>query len=514
MIRSKPAPFVAGQPVAKAAPTGTPKKPSQWIWVPYIWLLFASSRALSNWLAGGKPPSGNVALDAAGNSVDRLLMTALIALGLLVLGLRAERTKRVLARNKWVVVLFAYLVLSIIWSNFPGISFRRCIRSVGTFVMVLVALTESSPLEAVRTLLRRLYIVQIPLSVLAIKYFRGIGVTYNWNGSEEEWIGLSTDKNSLGQVAMSSGLFYLWQILQDWPQRKLKGHISKLTLDIVLLILTFWLLRGSKNSHSSTAIIGFITSGALLIAFQFIKKRAARAKRTLLGITLACALLAPFAYLVFETFDITPVEMVVEATGRDMTFTGRNLLWTDVLNDAKKNPVLGVGMGAFWVGPIGYDMYPLPNWSMVTPEWRPEQGHNGYIDVYVQLGAVGLILLVIVIGLAFAGALDDLQNDFYMGSIRLILLLGIVMNNVTETSFLRGEHGLWFLFLLVAINVPRPKNSASLRKRDLHLIHLGNDDGRTLKHDAGQAPSFQRSNDGALLLPDFAKLRTAQSGIR
>lgn len=459
------------------APAGTTEKPSLWIWVPYTWLLLASSRALSNWLAGGKPPSGNVALDAAGSSADRMLMTVLITLGLLVLGLRAERTKRILARNKWVVVLFAYLVLSIIWSNFPGISFRRCIRSAGTFVMVLVALTERSPLEAVRTLLRRLYIVQIPLSVLAIKYFRGIGVVYNWNGSEEEWIGISTDKNSLGQVAMCSGLFCLWQILQDWPQKKLKWHVNKLPLDIVLLIPTFWLLRGSKSSHSSTAIIGFITSAALLIALQFIRKRAARAKRTLLGITLACALLAPFAYLVFEAFDITPVEMIVEATGRDMTFTGRSVLWTDVLNDAAKNPVLGVGMGAFWVGPIGYNMYPLPNWSRITPEWRPEQGHNGYIDVYAQLGAVGLILLLIVIGLAFAGALDDLQNDFYLGSIRLVLLLSIVMNNVTETSFLRGEHGLWFLFLLTAINVPRLRNSSSPRKRDLPLTQLGNDEG-------------------------------------
>ena len=41
-----------------------------------------------------------------------------------------------------------------------------------------------------------------------------IGVSYNWSGVEEEWTGLSYDKNSLGQVAMCSGIFWLWQILQ------------------------------------------------------------------------------------------------------------------------------------------------------------------------------------------------------------------------------------------------------------------------------------------------------------
>ena len=88
-----------------------------------------------------------------------------------------------------------------------------------------------------------------------------------------------------------------------------------------------------------------------------------------------------------------------------MSFTDRTLIWTDVLNDAKKNPVLGVGIGALWVGPIGYDMYPMPNWSRKTPEWRPEEGHNGYVDVYARLGGIGVVLMLIVVGVAFAGAL-------------------------------------------------------------------------------------------------------------
>jgi exopolysaccharide production protein ExoQ len=151
---------------------------------------------------------------------------------------------------------------------------------------------------------------------------------------------------------------------------------------------------------------------------------------------------------------------VLEATGRDLTLTDRTLLWADVLHNASKSPVVGVGFGAFWVGHIGYARYPLDNWSRKTPGWRPNEGHNGYIDVYVELGVIGVALLLIVIGVAFAGVLDDLQNDFELGSLRLVLLLSIVINNVTESTLLKGTYGLWFLFLLVAVKVPRLRRRA------------------------------------------------------
>ena len=151
---------------------------------------------------------------------------------------------------------------------------------MGTLVMVLVVLTEHHPLGAIRALLRRLYLVYIPLSIIAIKYVRNIGVVYNWSGIEEMWVGLAVHKNNLGQVAMCSGLVSIWQILQNWSKKKL-------TLDLLLLVLTMWLLGGSKNSHSSTAIIGFAVGAAVLFGLQYVKKRVKQAKRIVLAVTMA-----------------------------------------------------------------------------------------------------------------------------------------------------------------------------------------------------------------------------------
>lgn len=127
--------------------------------------------------------------DVTGNPVDRTLLLFLLALAVYVLSTRWTQVARIFRHNRWLVALFAYLALSIVWSNFPDFTLRRTIRSMGTLAMVLVVLTEKFPVEAVRALLRRLYMVHIPLSIAAIKYFRNIGVAYTWDGSEEMWVG-------------------------------------------------------------------------------------------------------------------------------------------------------------------------------------------------------------------------------------------------------------------------------------------------------------------------------------
>lgn len=387
--------------------------------------------------------------DASGSPTDRLVLISLILLSSIALYLRASKVKKIIAENKWLAILIVYIAASILWSNFPGISFRRVLRCVGMLMSVLIVLTESDPQAATEALLRRAYLFFIPVSILTIKYFRTIGVAWDWSGTEEMWVGLSMHKNNLGQVVMCSGLFFLWEVLRQWPKKKL-------TLDLGLLILTLWLLRGSRNSHSSTAILSFLFGAFLLVAIQFLRKKPRRAKGIIVAVIIVSLLLFPIVYISSAMLGSTPLGMVVSATGRDLTFTGRVGLWQDLLQNAAKNPILGVGYGAFWVGSIGYDLYPLENWSRETPQWRPNEGHNGYVDTYVDLGMVGITLLLIVLVLALKGALDDLPYRFDFALLRLVILFAIILNNVTESSFLKGTHSLWFMFLLVAINLPRP----------------------------------------------------------
>src|SRR5262245_9880726 len=234
------------------------------LWIPFCWLFIVSTRSVSSWFV--RPDGTVVDPDLNGTPLDRAILVVLIALALIVLASRRKQVVKILNNNRWLLALMLYMGLTVMWSNFPAISFRRYCRSVGALVMVLVVLTERNPLEAVSTLLKRCYLLHIPLSILAIKYFRNIGLAYGWDGSQEMWVGLAMHKNNLGQVAMASGLLASWLVLKDWNSRKLSSGL-------VLLGMTLWVLRGSKNSHSSTAILGFVVGVCVLLALQFLRGR-------------------------------------------------------------------------------------------------------------------------------------------------------------------------------------------------------------------------------------------------
>ena len=70
---------ISAWPVPSATPpaaTRNLEKPSLWLWIPYVWLFFASTRELSAWMAWDKPLHTNS--DLGGSAADRLLMISLM----------------------------------------------------------------------------------------------------------------------------------------------------------------------------------------------------------------------------------------------------------------------------------------------------------------------------------------------------------------------------------------------------------------------------------------------------
>jgi hypothetical protein len=70
-----------------------------------------------------------------------------------------------------VLVLVFYCAASIFWSDYPDVAFKRCSKLLGTFRMVLIVLTSADPVRAIKTVVTRLGLLLIPLSILPIKYY-------------------------------------------------------------------------------------------------------------------------------------------------------------------------------------------------------------------------------------------------------------------------------------------------------------------------------------------------------
>jgi len=154
---------------------------------------------------------------------------------------------------------------------------------------------------------------------------------------------------------------------------------------------------------------------------------------------------------------------LITAFGRDITLTDRTNIWHDVYG-AVSNPLLGVGFGGFWIGRLAN----IP-WN-ATMTWVLGQGHSGYVDTYLQLGYVGAFLLAGLLFTALPRLVNTLADDFDFACFRITLFLTIIFVNITESTYLRGDHQLWFLFMLVMWIVPttqpgvadRPEEEAAL----------------------------------------------------
>src|ERR1039457_268982 len=150
---------------------------SKGLWISVIWLGIGCSRPLTTWLQ--TPVQGSPEKYLEGSPLDRALFSVLLLAGLLVLMGRRQRVMAILNRNAPILIFFSYCALSIIWSDYPDVAFKRFIKAIGDLVIVLIVLTEADRLEAWKQLLKRVGFVLVPISVLFIKYFPQLGRGYN-----------------------------------------------------------------------------------------------------------------------------------------------------------------------------------------------------------------------------------------------------------------------------------------------------------------------------------------------
>src|ERR1019366_890311 len=238
---------------------------SPFLWVAVLWIALACSRSASQWLNLGVPMDVSDAL-LEGDPTNRLTYSVLLLLGLAVLAARSRRVYRVLSSQKLVIAFFGYCLLSLLWSEFPSVGFKRWTKAVGDLVMVLIVLTDRNPAGALKRLLSRITFLLIPLSVLFIKYYPDFGRSYGrWEG-EVHYTGVTTNKNSLGSLCLLFGLASLWRLLGsntcgEGPGRRRRQIAHAIILAIVVWL--FWMV------NSMTSLSCFLLVGTVLFAVKF-----------------------------------------------------------------------------------------------------------------------------------------------------------------------------------------------------------------------------------------------------
>ena len=415
------------------------------LWIPVIWLSLCGSRVASQWLAimglggltGGSVDSPDQYLD--GSPIDRFFLTGLLIVGIVVLARRGSRVTDVLLSNWPILLFFAYCAMSTIWSDFPDIALKRWIKSLGDVTMVMLVLTDPDPEAAFQRFLSRVGFLLMPLSVLFIKYYPEIGKGYDrWTGTPI-YTGVTYSKNILGMVCLILGLGALWRVSKLLKSKRRWYENRPLLAQGTLLLIVLWLL---SKAGSATSLSCFALGGILLLLAN--RPRMTR-RPALLHSTVAVMLSIPIAALFLNVGS-----GLVQTLGRDPTLTGRTEVWQRVLG-MTTNPLIGTGFESFW---LGKRLEAL--WQVYW--WKPTEAHNGYIEIFLNLGWIGLILLAFVIGTGYGRIMRGIRRQDNEANLRLAFLFIAVAYNFTEAAF-KTLHPVWITMLLSILAVPKMRVS-------------------------------------------------------
>ena len=418
------------------------RKSLSWaIWIPTIFLLIVGSRPLSFWFGGSRSLNGaGLANNAEGSPADQIFFFSAITVSFVIATLRQVKWGKLVSQNFPLMLFYLYFVISIAWSEDPMGSSKRLFKDFGMLFVIALLLSEKDPLEAIRAVYVRCACVLFPLSVVCIKWFPNIARSFAING-DVMYTGVTTQKNTLGEIVLVFSLFLVWDYLETRPP---KWRWNRFPWDYALLLLMgFWLL---EMCQSKTALLCLLAGTALIIRGGWF------ASKAFSRIALATALVLPYLVFFAQRF-ASVLQPIVELVGRNLTFTGRTEIWEHI-TWSTVNPLIGAGYYNFWGGSgaviINREMHStIPN------------AHNGYVDLYLDGGLIGMALLFFMLTSYGGRWMNGLRSDRFR-RVRFAVIIVVIVYNLSESIFARLSP-LWFTTLLALVDFPYLK-SRVLRK--------------------------------------------------
>ena len=140
-------------------------KVSWFSWLPCVWLILFTSRLGAQW---DLQKTLEESIEVESNPVMQVALTVLMLLGLYCLSKRKLEWGKIIRANIWLGLFFLDMGLSIIWSEYPFVSFKRYIKGIGIIIMILVICTEDYPLQALSDILKKVFIFGILISTALI----------------------------------------------------------------------------------------------------------------------------------------------------------------------------------------------------------------------------------------------------------------------------------------------------------------------------------------------------------
>ena len=373
---------------------------------------------------------------------DRIFWPVLAAIAVGLAARRWSRARPALPPN--IIALLAYLAFagaSVVWAFKPELSFIRFVKEM----MVLTAIVLPALLAAREAdIIRGMFLCFACAAAVNAALIPGGYATMALYGSVMVDIGYQgyfSGKNLLGEFAAIALLLSIHELLYPGYRRALGSVVAAVAIALLFL-------SSSKTALGLVILAPFLAGLTLVLA------------RTMRLSTAAILVSIVLGYIVVANLTGFTTERLAYILTGDSSFTGRTTIWNFAETEIARSPIVGWGYQSFWLaGSDAPSIVDAPGWVKLMPN-----AHNGYYDTMLELGYVGLTLLLIFLIATLHVIGRVAQRDNKRAWLLLSVALFIVIYNLLETLWLRAFDMSWVVFVIVAVDAARYWQS-SLRKK-------------------------------------------------
>jgi exopolysaccharide production protein ExoQ len=342
-----------------------------------------------------------------------------------------EMVGALLRANKPLVFLIVMTLASVLWSIDPGLTIHAA-------VILLFTTLFAIDLSIRYTLVRQMQLLCMALTlVVALSVFVELflpGFVPGRASEETAWHGVFGAKNEFGRVVtLGVGA---WLAL---PHRRRWSNPLVITIGVLLGVLA-----------RSAGAVGYL---AMIVVF-FLWLPVLKWKPKLRQVTIAASAIVVLLGASFVALNLNKVTAMI---GRDPHFTGRTVLWEMSVADMQERPLLGYGYEAFW----NKTSQPA---RIIREEanWEAPHSHNGYIDLTLGLGFIGLGLYAVIFWtITQRSYLFFMRGQEGYRKWPLIYLAFTGFYQLTESSIVAGDTIGWILYCCLAFSLPQIKEEWS-----------------------------------------------------
>lgn len=349
-----------------------------------------------------------------------------------------------LRRNPLIALGPVLIFASALWSDSAGNTIRMGIE-VCLCTFFTCYLSARMTTERLLRLLMLMGVASALLSALFALALPSYGIFAGYGGGA--WNGICDHKNTLG-------LSMTWLLT---PVFFVDGQRPAHRLLYAMLIL---LVIGMSQSRGAW----MYTAGAICFAGGLHLIHRLRRNEAMLLVLIALVLFAVLGVIGWRSIDT-----IAPMMGKSASMSGRTDIYREVWKSILKEPSFGYGYGGFWgVNPEADRIGLAIGWANIG------YSESGILELGLQLGFVGIALVLLMLGRAAWQGVRLLRSPYYSPRVGwfLTLLFLAVVTNVDAGWLLVSGTLDWPLILIACIGLENETRRARTAQDESALRNL------------------------------------------